>query len=641
MAVCLCIIGILMSSFITGGSRFFEETKTKETHQKIDFVMNALSSYAQTHYRLPCPADPHAPPSQAGREEDGGKCFIGKNKEALYWELEGIVPWKELAIPQNMAVDAWGNYITYKPSPVLTVDNEAPPAQDTASADSLDVHNACRNAGWYDSEGHHLNRAKALFCCNAQPSGGAPGNEAPPENDDSWRNWGVVDAATAAAIEPAAGGSLPDDTPAQISNSWADSGKDPAFNGSFSIPHYMDGPATPLLRATGLAVVLISHGSAGNLAFLPDQDKRSREGGTVSLDKGVAGSSIPDSQKKNVWPPQMFAAVVGNAAPGPGGDIVSYLRSDQLFARTGSASCEASATALVQPYACVPQSFRNDNGAQVIRDPATGAMLPIPALYGVQLALTGKKYQLRVSLTKHSDKADRDDSVGFYGIGQDGVIGSVRILMKGTKDWAKGETEDFRVGFDGEVAGIGLFVIPDGNRKLDGYKGIDLSHLKFVTNYGQLNEKTASLADQTPPSLVTVDSGVVENRIAGTEAVTVYHLYSNLNPGRAGRTLRRDAICHIAGEQVGANKDVICAQPTSMDDAGVNPASPNFAWIGFEENPRINCYESRQGGCVLARLDSGADLLSDNEGGYIASIGDNSYDDLAFSVGLAACPQGQ
>ena len=47
--------------------------------------------------------------------------------------------------------------------------------------------------------------------------------------------------------------------PAQIANSWADRGQDPAVNGSFSIPHYMDGPQAPLLRATGLAVVLISH----------------------------------------------------------------------------------------------------------------------------------------------------------------------------------------------------------------------------------------------------------------------------------------------------------------------------------------------------------------------------------------------
>jgi hypothetical protein len=51
--------------------------------------MNVLSSYAQTHYRLPCPADPKASAAQAGHEED--KCTAAGT-------TEGILPWKELAM---------------------------------------------------------------------------------------------------------------------------------------------------------------------------------------------------------------------------------------------------------------------------------------------------------------------------------------------------------------------------------------------------------------------------------------------------------------------------------------------------------------------------------------------------------------
>src|SRR6185437_118550 len=72
LAICLCIIGILMSGGLLGTSHFFKGEKTAQTRQNIDFAINVLSAYAQTHDRLPCPADPKAPAAQAGHEED--KC---------------------------------------------------------------------------------------------------------------------------------------------------------------------------------------------------------------------------------------------------------------------------------------------------------------------------------------------------------------------------------------------------------------------------------------------------------------------------------------------------------------------------------------------------------------------------------------
>ena len=67
--------------------------------------------------------------------------------------------------------------------------------KDTAGTIALDIHNACRSALWYDADGNHLNRAKALFCCNA-----------PPPNDNSTGAQQVVDATSLNAIEPASGG---------------------------------------------------------------------------------------------------------------------------------------------------------------------------------------------------------------------------------------------------------------------------------------------------------------------------------------------------------------------------------------------------------------------------------------------------
>ena len=269
-------------------------------------------------------------------------------------------------------------------------------------------------------------------------------------------------------------------------------------------------------------------------------------------------------------------------------------------------------------------------------------MLQIPPLYGVNLALAGNKYQLRASLTKSSDNSLLDDSVGFYVIRNDGSIGNVQMLVPSVKNWPKGETDNFSVDFDDNVIGIGLFVVPDGYRMMDGYKDVDLTHLKFVTSNMVVSQKTAMITDQSPPLLVSFDPATgFENTITGAGGVSAYHLYGNLNPGLVSHTLRSDAICHMPGEKVGPNHDFTCARATTLEQAGVDPAHPAFAQIGFEDSATINCYEYKDGGCRGLGSQAGKDLIPDNEGGYIASIGENTYDNVAFSIGLTSCPQKQ
>ena len=385
----------------------------------------------------------------------------------------------------------------------------------------------------------------------------------------------VADAASLNAIEPAAGGSSP--APA----------KDPAFNGSFSIPRYMDGPASPLLRASVPAVTLVSTG-------------------------------------------------------GDEPAIVYSLRSDQLFARVGSGSCGYPPAAVAQPYSCHPQNFRSDVTGRTVKDPVTGLMIQVPPLYGVNLALAGNKYQLRASLTKSSDDSLLDDSLGFYAIKSDGSIANVQMLVPSVKNWPRGETDHFSVSFDENVMGIGLFIVPDGYRRMDGYKGIDLAHLKFVSSTMLVGQKNAMITDQSPPVLVSFDPATgFEKSITGAGGVSAYHQYGNLNPGHVSHTLQSDAVCHLPGEKVGANHDITCARATALEQAGVDPAHPTFAQIGFEDSATINCYEYKDGSCRGLGNEAGQNIIPDNEGGYIASIGDNTYDNVAFSIGLASCPQKQ
>ena len=234
-----------------------------------------------------------------------------------------------------------------------------------------------------------------------------------------------------------------------------------------------------------------------------------------------------------------------------------------------------------------------------------------------------------------------DDSVGFYVVRNDGSIGNVQMLVPSVKNRESGETDNFSVSFDDNVMGIGLFVVPDGYHLMNGYKDVDLTHLKFDSGNVQYSQKAASITDQSPPVLVSFDPATgFETPITGANGVSAYHLYGNLNPGLVSHTLQSDAICHITGKKVGPNHDFTCERPTALTQAGVDPAHPAFAQIGFEDSARINCYEYKDGGCRGLGNQSGR-VLSDGEGGYIASIGDNTYDKVAFSIGLSSCPQKQ
>jgi type II secretory pathway pseudopilin PulG len=527
MAICICILGLLIGGGITDTSKFFAQRKSDEAKARVEFIANVLSGYVQTHNRMPCPADTNATAENAGMERDGGKC-------STVASLEGPVPWKELAIPQSLTIDAQGHYIKYAPAPWLTADPQS-------ASPSVEISNTCRSPAWYDANGNPLNRAKALFCCGEKPS--IP--------NTSTMTVAEEDAVALNEIEPAAGGPI-------------------KAAGAADIPHYMDGAASPL-PSSNMAVTL----------------------------KAGSGSDK--------------------------GDIILALSADQLYARTSHGSCAAPAATTALPYSCVPQSFGNDGMGST-------------ALYGMHMALTRPKFQLRATLSKTAGDDRRADSLGFYLVRDDGTIDGVQILLKDTRTWPVGETINVPVPWMPEVRAIGLFVIPGGYDWNDGYKSIDLSHLQFVSDYGLPSEKTAKVTDLNTPTLVTVASNGETPILSPGGAFSAYHLYSNLNPGHAGRLLRSENVCHEVGQQVGANHDQICQKITAVEHAGFDPAHPAFADIGFEEGPVLNCYEMKNGTCAGDGRVPASQILPDGEGGFLASVGDNSYDDLAFSIGLAACP---
>lgn len=369
LAVVMTILGIVLGGAVLGYGHYSYRLKAQATDQKFDMVMNALSAYAQRYARLPCPADSNATNANIGAERLGGNCFVnsGTAGSALYASTQGVVPWRELGIPEAAVKDGWGHYFTYKPAPQLTINNYTDEMMDIADVmpNENDVNNACRSPLWFEEGGQHIDRGKALFCCNAAPKPAYLTDIGQPTNlVANWRDQAIMAAgiATAGGATYNANSTPPANVPVQSSNAWMDAPDNDDRNGSFEEPRTgSDNPDAPLIRATGHAVTLISHGGNGFLSFLRGQAGTVRQQGTVSAGGGVVQAAVmsPD-ESLNVWPPQVAAATT--AHPKAGGahdsfgkrdgasdDRVAYLRSDQVYSRLGSASCLRPAAAGLDP----------------------------------------------------------------------------------------------------------------------------------------------------------------------------------------------------------------------------------------------------------------------------------------------------
>ena len=641
MAISIVIIGIIFSGTIVFAARYFQTQKIDITRKRLDTIANALSVYAQTHYRLPCPADPGAAAGKKGVEGSSGQCFTsGQTAAQIYSATVGIVPWKTLGIPEESVVDGWNRYITYKPAPNLTMNMLSADLQDKTGKHDNDIHNACRGKRWYDEGGNHINRAKALFCCNASPNSDYLGSSAPA----GWRKSGVLTTSDAKAVAASATNGLPDAATVVLANNWRDdnieasnsSGASNVANtsGDFSKPNltYRD---SPLIRATGNAVTLISHGGNGAFSFLFGQDSTNRHGGTLTA-SGNGTATGADAERKNVWPPQMFAGVIGipktsdgtydlrGLLSGASDDIVLYQRSDQLFGKAGNASCQ-NLPPVGLPYNCRAQKISNTE--KMLKSGNNGKPV-LAKMYGLALEDVGK-YQIQSSFTRLSQEAGYDNSVGLYTISADGTIENAQIAIKGANSMPEGQTVVNNANdVDNTSVGVGIFILANGNNTNDLSKvGTENTALKFYYDYGKSSQRPAKITDTSPPTLVletTLTNGSVSRKVLKGEAgANAYHMYSGLNDNRVARTLRADKI----------------DENTAIQTVGVS-ADGNALTVGFEDLPTINCYYRKEDGKCVSAKDAPIDKRQiDEYGGYIADIGDNDYDDADFTFSLLACPE--
>jgi len=178
VAIVVLLAGLFMGGVFSLLRPLDREKQEAITRVKMQKIIYALSVYSQRHLRLPCPAEPNRAVAlqpfgaERGSGVDGddyGDC--GPPPAGAVVELEGIVPFKTLGLPERDVRDGWRNYITYRVS-------ENFKGVDLANTGSWPkVHEQCRIKDvWVDTNAGpplvmNLNPGKAIFCCGAPEDG--------------------------------------------------------------------------------------------------------------------------------------------------------------------------------------------------------------------------------------------------------------------------------------------------------------------------------------------------------------------------------------------------------------------------------------------------------------------------------------
>lgn len=182
IAIALVIISVLLVASLNVYKQHENQRAAQTTEDNMRIVVNALSTYVQTHNRLPCPADPSASGERFGFEAGALPATISGGRppgNCTGSNQSGLVPYQVINVPHEAIVDGWGRYMSYGVSPIFTLKNEdfrdvytinteqptLPFADSQDDGDTQPVHRKCREAGWVNADEDAANGPKARFCC--------------------------------------------------------------------------------------------------------------------------------------------------------------------------------------------------------------------------------------------------------------------------------------------------------------------------------------------------------------------------------------------------------------------------------------------------------------------------------------------
>lgn len=315
VAIAMVILGALVAGVLRLYERAEEQRRVRVTEQHMERIVNALSIYAETASRIPCPADPAVTDVLFGWEYGvtaatlaGGRPLGGcANTPVDLAFSEGIVPFQTLGIHHSVAKDGWGRYFTYAVSPVFAQNNDRTGGSETA----VQVHERCRNRTWVqegdDGAGNpvddNVNATKARFCCAGDTASFATNTD------------------LRIQLHTDSGGPAQDISPIRNTGNYGAVDVAHENGDGVVIPVRSDVSTQPI---TAPAFVLISHGENGLGAYL----------GNDSLNRfGTAGT--PEDENTN-GDRLYFTGRRDNDFD----DFVIWMTQDGIMAANGTSSCQ-------------------------------------------------------------------------------------------------------------------------------------------------------------------------------------------------------------------------------------------------------------------------------------------------------------
>ncbi len=332
MAIGIVIVSLLVALATVAFSSILRRGFEKKTFEDMEIIADAMTVYAQRHLRVPCPADPTGVTGATiGSEPFGterGSGVTGSNFGVCdtIENAEGIVPFATLGLPQRLARDRFGNFITYRAS--ITS------AQRPATASTLPINSWCMtrpywhaNTGGGDATDDYVSLAKAAFCCGTWIAAGASGVTG---DIDIQGSFGPLPNLSRLDPTAGAGGDV---------NEYRDFTADPPTFAELVDPGIAGfGAGDSTIPPMYPAYILISHGQNGRGSFSSQTGIRS----------GLGGMTVPELENSDN-DVQFYAS--DRTAPNDAGagnqplfrseidDIIFWETPSQTLGRIGGVSC--------------------------------------------------------------------------------------------------------------------------------------------------------------------------------------------------------------------------------------------------------------------------------------------------------------
>lgn len=223
-------------------------------------------------------------------------------------------------------------------------------------------------------------------------------------------------------------------------------------------------------------------------------------------------------------------------------------------------------------------------------------------------------YDASATLTFREGFARYDNTLGLYGISEDGTIETASILWGNIKNAGIDTAYNIDLPVDQDGGQFGFFIISNGYRANGKYNGLDITGddvLRFVYDYGGANERAAKITDNGDLVSIIYDDGVTIRVLDG------YHYHTTARGESAD--LNWDGKTHaVSGLLDLANQDVL--RIGFEDKANLGDADFEDVLFDLDIN-RIRVDASEPGNDLLIG-GAGNDILYGEAGDDILVIGD-------------------